>query len=115
MLKHIKLATFFITLINIILLAIAFFILNHKNPYSMAPVEAFFNIHIPLQLGVNILLMGLCLFISLTLFLLRKKLSDTERVIAHAYRDCGLGFLGFFLCAGTFILVPMIIKTAWSL
>lgn len=114
-LKNIGFTTFFITLINVILLAIVFFILNHANPYGMAPQEAFLNIHIPLQLALNFLLMGLFLFISLTLFLLRQKLSDHERSIAHAYRDWGLGFCGFFLCAVAFVLVPIIIKTAWTL
>lgn len=115
MLRNLGCTTFFITLVNVILLSLIFFILNHKNPYGTSPLDAFLNIHIPLQLGLNFLLMGMCLFISLTLFLLRQKLSAHERMIAHAYRDWGLGFLGFFLCVIAFVIVPMILKTAWAL
>lgn len=113
--KGIGFTTFFITLINVILLAIVFFIMHHKNPYAMDPTEAFLDIHIPLQLGFNCLLMGLFLFISLTLFLLSKKLSPHERVIAYGYRNWGFGFIGFFLCIVLFVFIPMIIKTAWTL
>lgn len=113
--KKLGFTTFFITLTNVILLAMAFFILQHKNPYGMDPTEAFLNIHIPLQFALNFLLMGLFLFISLTLFLLTKKLSTDERTIAYMYRNWGLGFIGFFLCVILFVFIPMIFKTAWTL
>jgi hypothetical protein len=107
--------TFCITLINIISMAMAFFILKTKNPYFSVPTDTFVDIQVPLQIGLNVLLMGLFLFISLTLFSLTKKLSTEERAKAYFYRDWGLGFLGFFLCIVLFIIIPIVFKMAWSL
>ncbi len=95
-------------------MATAFFILKTKNPYFSVSPDTFKDIQVPLQLGLNFLLMGLFLFISLTLFLLTKKLSPDERAKAYFYRDWGIGFLGFFLCIVLFIIIPIIFKMAWS-
>jgi len=114
LLKKMEFTTFFITLGNIILMSMAFFILKRQNPYFSFPEKTFIDILIPLQLGLNFLLMGLFLFISLTLFLLTKKLSPEERVVAYFYRDWGFGFLGFFLSIVLFIFIPILIKMAWT-
>lgn len=107
--------TFFILLTNIILMAIAFFILKHENPCFQVSEDVFTHLYIPLQLGLNVLLMGLSLFISLNLFLLTTKLSPQEKEMAYFYRDWGLGFIGFFLCIILFVFVPILIKMAWAL
>lgn len=115
LLKKIGNTTFFITLTNIILMAMAFFVLKHENRYFQAPEDSFTHVYIPLQLGFNFLVMGLFLFISLNLFLLTKKLSVEEKTMAYFYRDWGLGFIGFFLSIVLFGFIPILLKMAWTL